>query len=59
MIPASVGILVGRVAIVALLVLEDREPEQLQVAEFTDWADWDWPGEFADWDVDDEIGGTW
>ncbi len=52
MIPASVGLLVGLVAIVALLVLDGHEPDELLALEFTDCADWDWPGEFADWDVE-------
>lgn len=57
----ALALLVGIAAIVVLLVLDDREkrPDGLPVLEheFTDWRDWDWPGEFtdwADWQIDDD-----
>lgn len=45
------GILVGLIAIIVLLVRERRHDIE-PVGEFTDWAEWDWPGEFSDWDID-------
>ncbi len=57
----ALAIFLGVAAIVVLLILDDRERDAegvpLSDDRFTNWAEWDWPGEFsdwADWQIDDD-----
>lgn len=57
----ALAVLLAVAAIVVLLILDDRERREdgfpvlerdLVEDELADWATWDWPGEFRDWDED-------